>query len=149
MKTRDANAFVNVATFDTIEDAEPLKGWLIKERLPAYIKDERKLQRFWFGAKPEAGIHVQTTKDSFEKVELLLGTGDAAPVLPKAVRCPSCRSLRVEYPDLTRKNLLPSLFVGFFVLLHITRHKYYCEDCHYSWIRGNTSRKRNEAPLPT
>jgi hypothetical protein len=148
MKTRNhANAFVNVATFDTIQDAEQLKSWLINERVPAYVQDETKLQKFWFAAEPKAGVHVQTTKDSFEKVEILLDKTEAQRFLKNAVRCPSCHSLRVQYPDFTRKNFLPTLFGQLFVLLHITKHKYYCEDCHFTWSREDEKPTHIEAPL--
>ncbi len=124
---------VTVATFDRKADAQELISWLEHEHLPAEIQDERRLQKYWFLAEPRAGVHVQTTKDAFARATSLMHQPAAAPLMKNAVLCPSCGSSRVQYPDLTRKNILPTLFADVFVLLHFVKHKYYCEDCHFSW----------------
>lgn len=124
---------VNAATYSTTSDAERLKSWLKGEGIQAEILDETRLQKFWFMATPKAGIHVQVPRDQFERVAVLLQSEDTFSHLQSAVRCPSCGSLRVQYPDLTRKSVLPTLIPQLLVLLHITRHKYYCEDCHFTW----------------
>ena len=149
MKTKNhARDFVTIATFNSKADAEMLKSWLVKERVAAHVQDETNLQKYWFMTIPKAGIHVQTPKDAYEKTQNLLASPEAAPLLQKAIRCPSCDSLRVQYPDLTRKNFLPTLLGQLFVLLHITKHKYYCEDCHFSWLGApEAPTHRKEAPI--
>src|SRR5579871_846610 len=134
MKTKaHAAPMVTVATFNAVADAEALKNWLVGKRIPAEVRDETRLQKYWLLAEPTAGVHVETPRDSFPSVEILLHESKALPFVRTAVHCPSCGSVRVQYPDLTRKNILPTLFAQLFVLLGVTRHKFYCEDCHFSW----------------
>jgi hypothetical protein len=133
------NEFVTVATFNSLPEAQRLKSWLESEDIPIEILDETRLQKYWFFVAPRAAFHVQAARDSFETALARLHEPKAAPLLKRAVRCPSCSSLRVQYPDLTRKNFLPTLVGQIFVMLHITQHKYYCEDCHFSWQK-NTGR---------
>jgi transposase-like protein len=124
-----------VATFDQKTDAEGLKCVLLQEDMPAEIKDETNLQRFWFMVEPRAGYHVQVPSQLLYKAHSILNRNPAAEFMRKAVRCPSCDSSRIQYPTITRKNLLPSLVTQVMVMLHIMKHKYYCEDCHYTWLK--------------
>ncbi len=124
---------VTIATYDGRSAAAKLKSWLRGKNIPAKIQDETRLQRYWFLALPKAGIHVQIPMESFENVRGLFHKRQATRLLRRAVRCPSCNSCRVQYPDLSRRNILPTLFAQVLVLLHIIRHRYYCEDCHFSW----------------
>jgi hypothetical protein len=140
---------VTVATFNAMSDAERLKSWLESEGLPAVVLDETKLQKYWFMTAPRTGVHVQTTRDNFEQAHAILNSLAAVPYLSFAVRCPSCGSVRVQYPDLTRKNLLPTLVAQIFVLIHVTRHKYYCEDCHFTWRAPNKPASRHTEAYQT
>jgi hypothetical protein len=91
------------------------------------------LQRYWFHAEPKAGMHVLVARDQFERAGKLFAQKPFRAPLQKAVHCPSCGSVKVQYPALTRKNILPSLIALVLVLAHVKKHKYYCEDCHYTW----------------
>ena len=131
-----SSEFVNIATFNHRPEAEALKSMLISEGVTAQVKDETNLQKYWFLASAKAGIHVQVTKECMEKAQKVMDQPEAKRFLQKAIRCPSCNSLQVQYPDLTRKNILPTLLAQLFVLLRITQHKYYCESCHFSWLKA-------------
>jgi hypothetical protein len=152
MKTSShTSVSVNVATFNELPEAEALKGLLISEGVAAHVQDETKLQKYWFFASPKAGIHVQVPKESFDKAQKILNQAEATRYLLKAIRCPSCNSLQIQYPDLTRKNILPTLLAQLFVLLRFTQHKYYCESCHFSWVKapsGAYGRKRAHLAAP-
>jgi hypothetical protein len=131
--------FVNIATFDEASSAEALKSFLIGEGLDARVQDETHLQRFWFMALAKAGFHVMIPKQQLGIAQQIVKEPQSAPYVRKAIHCPSCDSLRVQYPDLSRKSVLPTLFFDLFVLLHITKHKYYCEDYHFSWPKSGSS----------
>ena len=127
---------VNLATFDEPADAEALKTILDNVGIEAWVQDERRLQRYWFATRPQAGIHVRVPEPLLGRAEMCLKTNaDAAVVLQRAVRCPSCHSYRVEYPAMTRKNALPTLVAQIAVALHLARHECYCESCQYTWVR--------------
>jgi hypothetical protein len=140
--------YVTVSTFDDRPGAEALAAWLSSEGISARVQDETWLQKYWFLCAPKAGVHVQTAAESYEAALKTLARPAARPYLRKADLCPSCGSHRVQYPDFTRKNLLPTLMGQLFVLLRITRHKYYCEDCHFSWPRISRRARRHD-PSPT
>jgi hypothetical protein len=127
---------VNLATFDELVDAESLRGILEGEGIDARVQDERRLQRFWFVAKPQAGIHVRVPVSTLELARQRLETNvHAATLLQKAVHCPSCNSSSVNFPAMTRKNALPALVAQVAVALGLMRHQCYCENCHYTWVR--------------
>ncbi len=119
MKTeKHASEFVTIASFNHQVDAEKLRSHLIDEGVAACVQDETRIQKYWFHAEPKAGIHVQTPKVSLEDARVVLDEPASARFLKRAIRCPSCASFRVQYPDLTRKNLLPMLLMQALVLLH-------------------------------
>jgi hypothetical protein len=127
---------VNIATFDELADAEVLKTILINDGIDAWVQDERRLQRYWFAAAPQAGIHLRVPEAMLEHAQQRLRTNsNAAIVLQRAVRCPSCWSYRIEYPAMTRKNALPTLVAQVAVALRFLKHECYCENCHYTWVR--------------
>jgi hypothetical protein len=127
---------INIATFDELADAEVLKAILINDGIDAWVQDERRLQRYWFAATPQAGIHLRVPESLIERAQQRLRTNsNAAIVLQRAVRCPSCWSYRVEYPAMTRKNALPTVVAQVAVALRLMKHECYCENCHYTWVR--------------
>jgi hypothetical protein len=54
-------------------------------------------------------------------------------LLPRAIRCPACGSLRVQYPQMTRRFLLPTLSLHLGIILRFIAHEAYCESCHWLW----------------
>jgi hypothetical protein len=61
-------------------------------------------------------------------------TWDAAEgALRAAIHCPECNSLRVDYPQFTRKSLVTNVALGLIAALGLVDKEYYCEDCHHTW----------------
>jgi hypothetical protein len=112
-----------------------LKRRLDAAGIPAGVHNERKLQRFWFLAKkPYASVQLQVAKEQMQSAQETLRewqTSDGA--LHDAIRCPSCGSLRVEYPQMTRKFVLPTLVAHVLHFLGLLDHKFYCDDCQLTW----------------
>jgi hypothetical protein len=133
MRTRSLkhDDFLDLAACHRHSQADSLKSALESAGVEVRLRDERKLQRFWFMAPQKAGIHVQVRRKSYEKAASTLEKHDHGK--RKVIRCPSCHSSRVQYPALTRKNILPAFIGWILVLLRVQDHKYYCEDCHYTW----------------
>jgi hypothetical protein len=128
--------WTNIAVFDNPDDAGRLAGFLKSEGFETRVHDERKLQRYWFLAAPQAGVHTQVPQKQFEEVEQRLDNAPNAPtLLANAIRCPSCKSLRVEYPQMTRKFVLPTLVAQVLVVLGLMKRECYCETCQYTWVR--------------
>jgi hypothetical protein len=57
---------INIATFDRLADAEELREILERRGIVAWVQDERRLQRYWFIAHPQAGIHVRVPESLTE-----------------------------------------------------------------------------------
>jgi hypothetical protein len=133
---------VNIATFDLLNDAEELQAILEADGIEAWVHDERRLQRFWFGTVPQAGVHVRVPESSLTLAQQRLQMDlNAAWVLQRAVYCPACHSCRVDFPAMTRKNALPALAATIAVALRLLKHECYCESCHYTWRRVSPTRR--------
>jgi len=133
-----SSAWINVATFDDPEDAQELSRLLRRESVDAQVQDERRLQRNWFLTKRNrAGVHVQVPEPSFTFARHFLERNEAVRhLIQNAVHCPSCGSPRVHFPQMTRKNLLPTLVAQLLVPFGVMRQEYYCEACQYTWKPG-------------
>ena len=128
-----------VAIFGTRSKAEPLQQRLVQAGIPAEIHDELHLQKLWFISKDRTGARLEVPSDQFERAYQLLLDWDAAEgLLRDAVRCPECKSLRVQYPQFTRKSLIPNLVVGTLAAIGQIEKQYYCDDCHYTWPKQGT-----------
>lgn len=122
-----------VATFNTLPPAERLQQRLQQAGLQTNIHNESKLERFWFMSKPLAAIHVETERADYLAARKLMAEWDSSEhILAEAVRCPDCGSSRVEFPQVTRKFLMP-WSEALLMALHLFPRKYYCLDCHYTW----------------
>lgn len=124
---------VPVATFNEAESVQQLLERLNQAGIPATIRDESKLERFWFVTEPFAAIHLEVSQKRYLEARRLIEEWDRTDqVLRNAVRCPECNSSRVEYPQLTRKFILPT-FLRLCMALGIVAREFYCLDCHYTW----------------
>ena len=124
---------VTVATFNEPSKAEPLKQKLEQSGIHAKICDESKYEWFWFVTRPVAGIRLKVHKKEFENARRLVREWDATDhVLHDAVRCPKCGSSRIEYPQFTRKFLMPNL-VGLASVMGIFDKEFFCQECECTW----------------
>ncbi len=124
---------VTVATFNEPSKAEPLQQKLEKAGVRAEICDESRYEWFWFVTRPVAGIRLKVHKKDFENARRLVREWGATDgVLRDAVRCPQCGASRIEYPQFTRKFLLPNL-VGLASVIGIIDKEFFCQECDYTW----------------
>ena len=63
---QNAEHHQTLATFDHLDPAEALCNHLIVHGIPARVRDERNLQRYWFLCHSRAGIHVEVPVPAFE-----------------------------------------------------------------------------------
>lgn len=147
-----STAWINVASFDAPDEAIGLSHVLRDEGIDARVQDERTLQKGWFFTRPSrAGVHVCVPEPSFAFAQNYMEMSPlAARFLRRAANCPSCHSARVQFPQMTRKNVLPTVVAQALVLLGVMKHEYYCEACHYTWRPGEglPVNKPTSSPLP-
>jgi hypothetical protein len=136
-----------IATFRTEADAGPLKQLFEQSHIPAEIQIKPALERIWMVDRPSTSVRVRVpARDHVNALRLMHAWDETAGVLRNAVRCPECGSLRVEYPQFTRKFVLPNL-VGLLSALHLLEKEYYCEDCHCTWPKEGTPAPRSRAHM--
>src|SRR5262245_30205251 len=93
-----------VATFNERTPAEILRGQFCQAGVNAVLRDESKLERFWFMSEPLAAIHVEVPQPDYLRARRLMGEWEnSGEWLRAAVRCPECQSSRIEFPQITRK----------------------------------------------
>jgi len=135
--------YVTVATFNQLEHAVPLRKRFEDSGIPAEIHNESTMERLWFVGYPLAAIRLKVHSRHYERALKLLHELDAADgALRHALRCPECASSRVEYPQFTRRFILPNL-IGLLSALGLVEKEFYCQDCHYTWPREGRKPSRS------
>jgi hypothetical protein len=137
---------IRVALFSSRTEADTLQQSLAHAGIAAEIHDERGLAQFWFVSKSAAGTRLEVPAKQAEQAKQLMLKWDAAhAALRGAVRCPECKSLQVDYPQVTRKSILPNVVMGFLAGVGLLEKQYYCEECHCMWTKQRMS-PRNGRP---
>src|SRR5437764_13226470 len=103
---------ISIAIFPNRAGAEPIRDRLVQSGIQAELHDELRLEKLWFVTKPAAGVRIEVPAHQFERAWQLLREWDVAGALRDAIRCPECKSLRVDYPQFTRKSLLTNVVMG-------------------------------------
>src|SRR6266850_5638234 len=128
--------------------AEHIRNRLIQAGFNARISERSWLQRLWFVRKGEDGVAVEVPGDQFERAENFLIESDAAEgALPEAIRCPECKSFRVQYPQFARHSVLTNLMLGLAAALGLVEKEYFCEECHFTWPREGKRARRDQPHL--
>lgn len=134
MKSWRNRSWVNVALFENERDGEKLAEILRAKKFEARVHFDRLLQTFLFLCPPRAMYRAQVRANDFKIGTHLLNTdSEFAPVLEQAIHCPSCGSLHVNYPQMTRKFFLPTLLLHLGIIFRVICHEAYCEHCHHTW----------------
>lgn len=125
---------VTIATFHEPAKARELKERLQKSGLRADIHNEGHLQRVAFMSKPQANVKLQVEDEDFDRAQnLMVEWQQSDPAIGAAmVRCPQCNSSNIEYPQMTRKAIVPGLMVVLYAM-RVLPKEFYCQDCHYTW----------------
>jgi hypothetical protein len=132
-KGRNMDA-VTVLTFSEPETAQPVLKRLNDAGIPATLRDERNVQKYWFISEPLAGIKIQVHKADYQKTKDVLEkwATDEPHLMDEAIHCPECGSSEVDYPQFTRKFILPTAY-AILCKLGMTRTEFYCTHCHFTW----------------
>ena len=126
---------VTIATFDEPAKAKHLKKRLDEAGVRADVHNER-LQAVATMSERHANAKVMVDEDDFPKANQLMTEWEATdPQIGGAIRCPQCKSPRIEYPQMTRKFMTPWLASIMFALKLVPK-EFYCQDCHFTWGKG-------------
>ena len=139
-----------IAHFENQAQAEPARQYLLTKGIDAEVHASLGLATFWFVSRCQAGARLEVPRQA-EATTLRLLSQKNAPfeILRDAVRCPECHSLRVAFPQFTRKSMLTNILMGLLAEIHFLERDYYCEDCHFMWAKPGTElprRRRHQSP---
>jgi predicted Zn-ribbon and HTH transcriptional regulator len=124
---------VTIATFDDPAKAKHLKKRLQDSGVKADTHNEGRLQSVATMSEAHANAKVMVDEQDFQKANQLLTEWEASdPEIGAAIRCPQCKSPRIEYPQLTRKFMTPWLTSILFAT-KVFPKEFYCQDCHFTW----------------
>ena len=128
-----AKIMVTIATFNEPAKAKHLKTRLQGAGVKADVHNEGHLQQMAFMSKPQANAKVLVNEEDFERANKLMLEWEASdPEIGSAIRCPQCKSPRIEYPQLTRKFITPGIASILFAM-KVFPKEFYCQDCHFTW----------------
>ncbi|HEY1084096.1 MAG TPA: hypothetical protein VGE29_17665 [Prosthecobacter sp.] len=127
--------YINLATMDSVHEAERLADMLSRHGLKARMHDESDIQRFIFFTKPKAFSIVQVPDPDYSRavsfIQDLHDTHD--PLCNHIFSCPDCGSLAVEYPQFTRKYFITPLLLEWASNFGLFEKEFYCRKCHSTW----------------
>lgn len=135
--------WADLAVFEDLNAGRAVEDFLTGKGFQARTYDDKLFRYFLFLRPPRVTFRVQVRRDEFLSAENYLVTGTPE-ALQRAIRCPSCASLRVSYPQMTRKFMLPMLMLHLGIVLRVIEHECYCEHCHFIWNLPDASPR----PLP-
>lgn len=136
---------VTIATFENLEAGESLQTYLASHGLPSNLRDERSLQRWWFLSPTHAAIHLDVPETTAQEALGLVQRWDLRDRFLKTMVehplvCPECGQSRIQYPNMTRRFLLPTLIAQVLIRLRIMEHEFYCENCQHTWMPSRSRR---------
>jgi len=123
-----------VATFADVSTAKMLENVFKSRGIEARTFNDKLLQLFLFLCPPRVTFRVQVRHNDFRRAtDLMDADTDISSILERAIHCPSCGSLRINYPQMTRKFILPTLLLHVGIIFRVIDHEAYCEFCHNTW----------------
>jgi hypothetical protein len=137
--------WTSVALFSDRAKAEQIEQRLKQGGFTTCIAPEPPLARLWFVSKRSAHFLEVPTEQFGRAEQFLLELDRSENALSGSIRCPECRSLRVDYPQYARNSLLTNLAMGTAAELGVVEKTFYCQDCHFMWPREGARPRRNPA----
>lgn len=141
----DYRGWHDVAVFEDAGDSQVLAAFLKDHGCETRTHDDKWFRLFLFLRPPRKTYRVQVREHHFEEVAGLL-QGKSPAVLEHAMHCPSCGSLRINYPQMTRRFILPTILLHLGIIFRIIDHQCYCEHCHAVWYLPAEKAARKERP---
>ena len=125
-------SWADVAVFENLDTGRVLEACLRGTGFEARTYDDKAFRYFLFLRPPRVTYRVQVPKNQSSDAAKLMAANPPA-VLTKALHCPECGSLRVNYPQMTRRFILPTIVLHLGIIFRVIEHECYCENCQYMW----------------
>lgn len=126
------HSWADVAVFESLDAGRVFETCLRDNGFEARTYDDKLFRYFLFLRPPRVTYRVQVRNVHFGDAMKFLMAGPPA-VLTKAIRCPACGSLRINYPQMTRNFILPTILLHLGIIFRVIEHECFCENCHHMW----------------
>jgi len=127
-------------TFDDHEQAKEAAAILVNNGFAAQAHDESSVQKYFLMSEPvgAAKVDVESAqlKDAREFVAKRAAAGDQ--ILSHAWRCPDCGGFEVQYPQFSRKSVIPAISMDLLAAGKVVEKKCYCQECKATWAPGES-----------
>src|ERR1700712_1193034 len=110
MNPNQDRLWTDVAVFEDLKTGQAVETLLRSQGFPVRIYDDKFFRRCLFLRPPRVTFRVQVFPADIARAENFL-TATAADLLNQAIHCPDCGSLRITYPQMTRKFVSPTIFL--------------------------------------
>jgi hypothetical protein len=139
---------VTLATFNDRDHAQPVVDRLHQAGFHPEIQDESAWQKRHM-VERLASVKVLVDESEYEKAKEQLKAWDAQEhFMDHAVCCPECGSPDVQYPQVTRKFVLPALHSVLY-RLGVAEKEFYCNTCQATWpLRAKVEPERDALNWP-
>lgn len=124
--------WINVAVFDDEHSAGVLETFFRNKAMEARTYHDGVLYLFLFLRRPQMTWRVQVPGNFHHFAQELLEK-NSPDIVESAIHCPSCGSLEVNYPQLRRDFVLPTVLLHLGIIFRFMDHQCYCEKCHWMW----------------
>ena len=124
--------WVDVAVFEDLNHGQALAAFLNRQGVETRTYDDKWFRYFLFLRPPRVTWRVQVRESQLDMMTDSLREKKPMP-LAHAIHCPACGSLRVAYPQMTRKFILPTVLLHLGIIFRLIEHQCYCEQCHEMW----------------
>jgi hypothetical protein len=125
-------SWTDMAVFEDANAGKALETFLTDGGFRARTYDDRLFRYFLFLRPPRVTYRVQVRQNDAPGANKLLGAG-APEILQRAIRCPSCGSLSVSYPQMTRRFILPTILLHLGIIFRVIEHECFCDRCQFNW----------------
>ena len=130
--THNHQAWVDVAMFERFDSGKSLETFLKNRGIEARTYDDKLFRYFLFLRPPKVTYRVQVRQNHLTDINEFFHS-DPPAIVEEAMHCPSCGSLRLNYPQMTRRFVLPTVLLHLGIIFRIIEHQCYCENCHEMW----------------
>lgn len=118
------------------EAAEHLESRLKMAGFPrTSVVDESNIQRFVYLTKPIGAYKVVVADQDLEAAKREVHSWEQMPDadLAEVIYCPECHCSNVEYPQASRKPIVPTVAMDLLMVTGLLEREFYCRDCHHVW----------------
>lgn len=124
-----------VAHFSHVIEAQIAQNYLVNEGIDCCIDDQFIVEVNWLFSNLVGGVKLMVPEEDVARAEELLKNIDAQKEDESSgLECPSCRSTNTELATSNKKGIaLLILFLSSIPLPFLTKEKWHCKSCGYSW----------------